>query len=99
MNHDLAIVEQDPFGFGSPFVSKGFAVRLLLQQLLDSVNKGLNMGAGVPGGYDEYFGDDEQISDFQQDNVLALLVGDGICGQTGERGCVYGFLPPYLGRH
>ena len=48
------------------------------------------MGPGVPGGYHEYLGDYEQISDFQQDYVLALLVGDGVCGQPGKCHCVYG---------
>lgn len=48
------------------------------------------MGTRVPGGYHEYLGDYEQISDFQQDDVLALLVGDGVCGQPGKCHCVYG---------
>jgi hypothetical protein len=89
VNHDVAVIEQYPFGFGSAFVSQGPSSRLF-EQFLNPIGQGLHVGTGVPGGYHENIGDYEQISDFQQDYVLALLVGDGVCGQPGKRHCVYG---------
>ena len=90
VNHDVAVVEKDPFGLGPTFVSERLAP-CLLEQFLHPVGQGLHVRAGVPGGYHEYLGDYEQISDFQQDDVLALLVGDGVCGQPGKCHCVYGY--------
>ena len=90
VNHDVAVVEKNPLRFGSAFVSQRLSPRFL-QQFLHPAGQGLHMGTGVPGGYHEHLGDYEQISDFQQDYVLALLVGDGVCGQPGKCHCVYGY--------
>ena len=89
MNHDVAVVEQHPFGFRPALVAERLSSGLA-KHLLDPVGQGLHVGSRIPGGYHEYLGDYEQISDFQQDDVLALLVGDGICGQPGKCHCVYG---------
>src|SRR5680860_102371 len=86
VNHDVAVVEQHPLGLRPALVTQWLSARLL-EPLLNMVCQGLSVRPGIPGGYHKHLGDHKQVPDFQQDDVLALLVGYGVCCQPGKCHC------------
>ena len=88
MNDEVAVVDQDPFCFGKSLVTEGRST-LQLEQFLDSFGQRLDMGPGSAGGYYEHLGHNEEIPDFEQNDVQSLLVGNGVGGQPSGGNCVY----------
>lgn len=89
MDHHIAVIEQDPFGFGQAFVTQRFS-SVFGQILFDLLGQRLHMGTGGPGADYKHLRDDEEVSNLQENDVLALLVGYGIGSQPSGGHCVDG---------
>jgi hypothetical protein len=88
MHDEIAVVNQDPLGFGKSLVAEGRST-LQLEQLLHSFGKRLDMGPGSAGCDYEHVGHNEEIPDLEQNDVESLLVGNGVGGQPSGGNCVY----------
>jgi hypothetical protein len=94
MDHHVAVVQEDPDGLAVPLPSRT-SHAFLLQPLLDVVRNRLELALVEAGDDDEIVGDEGQLVDVEDDDVLGLLVlGDPGAGD----GDVAGFDSRYSSR-
>ncbi len=96
----IAVIEEDPFGFGDAFLAGWAALEAFFELFGDLVGEALDLSVGAAGCDDEHSGDLEKVSDVQQREVGCFLVVQRVGGGAGqvdrfggELGCDRGAFP------
>jgi hypothetical protein len=90
VHDDVAVVEQDPRSTFATLLGARARTVLLAELLLDGVDDRADL-AGVPGARDdEVVGDRDDVTDVEDDDVVALLVAGGCRGDQCALRCVRG---------
>jgi hypothetical protein len=90
VHDDVAVVEQHPRATLSTFLCARPGIGLLAELLLDRVDDRANLPGVSPARDDEVIGDRDDVTDIEDDDVVALLVVGGCrrdeCAMRGVRG-------------
>ena len=84
VDDDVAVIEEDPFGLRFAFVAQRFQVEVFAETFFDAFGEGLDMRSGGPGCDNEHIGQNKEVFDIKQDDVIAFLGEDGICGSSSQ---------------
>jgi hypothetical protein len=84
VDDDVAVIEEDPFGLRFAFVAKRFQVEVFAETFFDSLGECLDMRSGGPGCDNEHIGQNKEVFNIKQDDVIALLGEDGIGGSSSQ---------------
>ena len=83
VDDEVTIVQQHPFPLGSSFGAQR-PPSALLQSLVDRLGQCSDVGSRASRDDDEDLGDREQVADFEQGDVHALLVVQGVSCDPDE---------------
>jgi len=84
VDDDVAVIEKDPFGLRFAFVAQRFQVEVFAETFFDALGERLDMRSGGPGCDNEHIGQNKEVFDIKQDDVIALLGEDGIGGSSSQ---------------
>jgi hypothetical protein len=77
VDDDVAVVHEDPAGVGLTLAAEGLCA-VGFGRLFHRLDDGLDLAVGGAVGDDEVVGEGSDVADVQQEDILRLLVGDGV---------------------
>ena len=88
MDHQIAVVEQDPAPVAFALLTQRALVEIVFQVVVNVLDQRLDVAARRTGCDQEEIGENDQFGDIEQDEVEALLIGDDLRRMLGGG---YGF--------
>ena len=84
VDDDVTEIEEDPFRLGFALVAQGLDVEVFAETLLYTLGESLDMRSRGPGCDNKHIGQNKEVFDIKQDDVIAFLGEDGIGGSSSQ---------------